>query len=146
MTIEREYKGTFLTQFEGNESYIAHLFNTAYKPYHPPMDAAENLTQMLKRIKADCENVLKNSYFDKNIHNQILKVLDDEETHTFCRFIAERRKSLKPSVATPVQAGMVKKAPSEKQLHLLKRLGSTSRPTTMFEASQEIDRLMKAKV
>jgi hypothetical protein len=145
MTIEREYPGTFLDQFE-NKEYICHLFNTAYKPYHPPADAAGTLTAMLKRIKTDCENVLKHSYFDGDIHKQILEILDEPETHKFARFVVERRKSIKPTVDTHVQKGMVKKAPSEKQLHLLKRLGSKSRPSTSWEASQEIDRLMKAKV
>jgi hypothetical protein len=146
--IEREYKGTFLTQFDANKRwFVVFTFERAYKPYWPPMDAAENLTQMLKRIKADCEAVLSHSHFDRDIHTQILKVLDEPETHAFARFVVERRKSIKPSPNTHVQKAMSVKPPSDKQIWKLKSLGYKGpKPDSVQAASILIDSLMNAKV
>lgn len=150
--IEQEYKGPFLNQFSHSHQrwYVTTLFVWAFRGGNwaekPTPDGATNVKEMLERVAKSCEQVLKHSYFDRELHEYILSILQDQETKNFAKFVGERQKGIKPTKVTDhQQKAMSAKPISDKQTWMLKtKLKYRGKmPTTKLEASNLISKLLE---
>lgn len=157
--MEWEYKGNFLEQFEAaRRSYITNIFCYAYRGGNwieqPKAAPAKDLTEMLERIRNYCDARLAEPHITHNrgILEALLLLVGDPEAKEFARHIAKREQlsqADKDRLKTEAQKQFVSKAmqikpPSEKQVAYLKKLGCSTVPASMQEASELIEQFKRA--
>lgn len=142
----------FLDHFDKlDRPFIIRIFQDAFdSSFFRPQTRkrAENLTEMMENLERDLEARSKIGA-DNGMREHILDSELLEDRKKFARYIvremqAQLEKRGKMHVPTS-EGRMTGKAPSEKQVAFLKRLGFTGTVKTMAEAGRKIDELMNAK-
>jgi hypothetical protein len=132
-----------------SQSLIRSIFQWAYDPgfrnsAFQKVRAAKDVDEMLIRLKSDCERMLNDSWRMEETKEVCKYILSKIESEGIRKYAEEVFEKCKKEQGTQIAVSELP-PPSEKQMQMIRSLGSKARPVSMKAASNLIGQLLAKK-